>query len=406
MTARTKSPNEIPRVLIVSTHPVQYAAPQYRRLAVDPRIDSMVLFLSMGSVEGAVDEDFGTSLQWDVPLLEGYQWVFPPNRSPRPSVQRFWGLVNPGVWGHVRRSRADIVVLHGYRAVSFWIAWIAARVSKAAVVWTTDATSADPRDRRSWKARLKKHILPWLFRTGDATLVPSSRGRRFVLSLRISPDLVYVTPNAVDNGFFTDRAARSNRLATRLLWGVPKDAFVALFVAKLAEWKRPGDLMRAAAIVPDTWVVIAGDGSLRWDLEDLAASLGIADRVRFLGFVNQSKLPAVYRAADVLVLPSVFEPFGLVVNEAFACGTPAIVSDACGCVDDLIVEDHTGFSFPPGDVEELADRIRRMRATGVQERMAAGARARIDEWGPDANLEASVKVFRELAARRQNRGAR
>ena len=128
--------------------------------------------------------------------------------------------------------------------------------------------------------------------------------------------------------------------------------------------------------------------------------------MRFLGFMNQTELPAVYRAADVLVLPSAFEPFGLVVNEAFACGTPAIASDACGCVEDLIVEGETGFSFPSGDVAALADRLRWIQDPGARERMAAGARARISEWGPEANLEASVAVFRELAARRRHLGAR
>jgi glycosyltransferase involved in cell wall biosynthesis len=390
------------RVLMVSTHPVQYAAPQYRRLAADERVDLTVLFLSMVSVEGAVDEDFGRAVRWDVPLLEGFRWVHLPNRSPRPTVHRFFGLVNPGVWRLVRRARADVVVLYSYRAASFWMAWAAARVARASVVWTTDATTLDPRDRRLSKKWLKYLVLPRVFRTGDATLVPSSRGRRFLLSLGLAPERVHVTPYAVDNEFFASRADLADSIETRRAWGVPKEAFVALFVGKLVEWKRPVDLMRAAAIVPDTWVVFAGDGVLRRQLTELAESVGISERVRFLGFVNQTELPAVYRAADVLVLPSAFEPFGLVVNEAFACGIPAIASNACGCVEDLIVEGETGFSFPSGDVAALADRLRWIRDPDAWERMATGARARISEWGPQANLEASVAVFRELRAQRRH----
>jgi glycosyltransferase involved in cell wall biosynthesis len=390
------------RVLVVSTHPVQYAAPQYRRLAADERVELTVLFLSMASVEGAVDEDFGMTVRWDVPLLEGFRWSYPPNRSPRPSVHRFFGLVNPGVWGFIRRAQADVVVLYGYRAASFWMAWAAARASRASVVWTTDATTLDQRNGRSWKKWLKGLVLPWVFRTGDATFVPSSRGRRFLLSLGLAHERVHVTPYAVDNDSFASRADLADSIETRRAWDLPKEAFTALFVGKLVEWKRPDDLMRAAAIVPDTCVVFAGEGVLRDRLTALAASLGISERVRFLGFVNQTELPAVYRAADVLVLPSAFEPFGLVVNEAFACETPAIASDACGCVEDLIVEGETGFSFPSGDVAALADRLRWIQDRGARERMAAGARARISEWGPEANLEASVAVFRELAARRRD----
>jgi glycosyltransferase involved in cell wall biosynthesis len=257
-----------------------------------------------------------------LPLLEGFRWSHPPNRSPRPSVHRFFGLVTPRVWRLIRRVRAEVVVLCSYRAASLWMAWAAARVSRASVVWATDSTTLDPRDRRSWKKWLKDRVLLWVFRTGDATLVPSSRGRRFLLSLGLAFERVHVTPYAVDNGFFASRADLADSIETRRAWDVPKDAFTALFVGKLVEWKRPGDLLRAAAIVPDSWVVFGGDGVLQSRLTELAASLRISERVRFLGFMNQTELPAVYRGADVLVLPSAFEPFGLVVNEAFACGIP------------------------------------------------------------------------------------
>jgi glycosyltransferase involved in cell wall biosynthesis len=394
------------KVLMVSTHPVQYMAPQYRLLAADERVELTVLFLSMASVEGAVDEDFGRSVQWDVPLLEGFRWSHPPNRSPRPSVHRFFGLVNPGVWRLIRCAGADVVVLFGYRAASFWMAWAAARVSRASVVWGTDATTLDPRDRRSWKKWLKGRVLPWVYRRGDATFVPSSRGQRFMLSLGLAPEHVHLTQYVVDNGFFASRSDLTDAIETRRAWDVPKEAFIALFVGKLVEWKRPGDLMRAAANVPEVWVVFAGDGALKSHLTELAESLGISERVRFLGFMNQTELPAVYRAADVLVLPSAFEPFGLVVNEAFACGTPAIASDACGCVEDLIVEGQTGYSFPSGDVAALADKLRWIQDSGARERMATGARARISEWGLEANLESNVAAIHELAGQRRAHGAR
>ena len=192
------------RVLMVSTHPIQYAAPQYRRLAADERVELTVLFLSMASVEGAVDEDFGRTVRWDVPLLEGFRWSHPPNRSPRPSVHRFFGLVNPGVWRLIRRARADVVVLYGYRAASFWIAWAAARASRASVVWTTDATTLDPKDRRSWKTWLKRRVLPWF--SGREMRSSSHRvgGGGSCSRSALAPDRVHLTQYVVDNGFFAE----------------------------------------------------------------------------------------------------------------------------------------------------------------------------------------------------------
>ena len=100
--------------------------------------------------------------------------------------------------------------------------------------------------------------------------------------------------------------------------------------------------------------MIAGEGSLRASLEEEAKSLGIFARVRFLGFVNQSALPRVYRSADLFVLPSDYEAFGVVVNEAMLCGCPVIVSDRVGARFDLLQEGETGFVFPAGDVGSLA----------------------------------------------------
>ena len=83
------------RALFVTTHPVQYAAPQYRRLSTDPRIDVTVAFLAMHGVESSPDPDFQVEVKWDVPLLDGYRWVLPPNRSFRSSSRGFFGYFNP-----------------------------------------------------------------------------------------------------------------------------------------------------------------------------------------------------------------------------------------------------------------------------------------------------------------------
>jgi glycosyltransferase involved in cell wall biosynthesis len=70
----------------------------------------------------------------------------------------------------------------------------------------------------------------------------------------------------------------------------------------------------AAAAVPDAYLVFVGEGPLRFELEAEAHALGLGDRVRFLGFANQTQLPDIYCASDLMVLPSEYEPFGVVVN--------------------------------------------------------------------------------------------
>ena len=139
-------------------------------------------------------------------------------------------------------------------------------------------------------------------------------------------------------------------------WQIPVSATVMLFCAKLQPWKGPGDALEAfaRANVPNSYLVFAGDGPLRTSIEQRADELGVSERVRILGFVNQSQLPSVYCAADLLVLPSLYEPFGFVVNEAMLCGCPVAVSDRVGAKYDLVRQGETGYVFPTGDVDALA----------------------------------------------------
>lgn len=389
------------RTLLVATHPSQYGAPLFRAYAEHPDLDLTVAYLSLRGAERAHDPGFDTDIAWDVPLLEGYDWINPPNRSPLTRPGSLWSAINPALWSHVRRTRHDVVICQGYRRASFWIAALAAKTSGGSLLFTTDAHTLRPRGGQRWKLPLKKVLVPRILGWADGVVTPSTRGRRFLLDLGLPPERVHLAPYVVDNQFFASRAAQADRAARRRGWAIDEATPAALFCGKLVAWKRPQDPIRAIARTKDVHLVVAGEGPLRRSLEDLAEQLGVSDRVRFLGFINQTDLPEIYAAADVLVLPSEFEPFGLVVNEAFACGTPAVVTDACGSADDLIIEGQTGFVVPTGDIEVLAVRLRQASLPEVSGRLGQAARARITDWGYDQNVTAIVRTCRALTGRTQ-----
>jgi len=158
-----------------------------------------------------------------------------------------------------------------------------------------------------------------------------------LLQVCVDERQVFLAPYAVDNETCARSGDRS-RIQFRRSWGVPDDPLVALYVVNLVPWKRPQDLLNAAARVEGLHIVLAGSGALPPKLEALAAQKELSSRVHLLGFVNQSQLPAVYVASDFLVLPSEYEPFGVVVNEAFTSGRSAIVSNACGAAGDLVLK--------------------------------------------------------------------
>ena len=395
------------RVLILCSHPVQYAAPLFRLFAQDPRLDIQVAYCCLNGAERTVDREFGIPVAWDVPLTEGYSWTRVTNWAPVPGIGRFWGLLNPGVWKLIRKGSFDAIIAYtGYMYATFWLAAAAARISSTPILFGIDANQIEPLDDNKWKVPIKKQIWRGVFHLVDIVLVVSTGGFRLVRSLGVPDDHIVLTPYAVENDWWVTQSDGVDRTEIRRNWGVPPDAVVVLFCAKLQPWKRPQDVLQAFAkdSVRGAYLIYVGEGPMRANLESEARALGIADRVRFLGFVNQSGLPSVYRSADVLVLPSEYDAFGVVVNEAMLCGCAAIVSDRVGARFDLVQEGETGFVFPAGDVGALSALLRQI--LGSPDRLkvlGTAARKRMETWSPHQNLEATI-VALERAVLFRSRG--
>ena len=391
------------RVLAVCSHPVQYMAPIFRRMAQHAQLDLHVAYCSLRGAQPVHDPDFNTTVQWDVPLLAGYAWEEVSNGGS--GTESFFGLQNPGLWKLIRSGKFDAVLCYvGYIHASFWISYFACRSSKTAILFGTDASSIVPRSGAAWKSPLKKAFWPVLFSLADQVIIPSTATRDLIRSLGIPEDRITLTPYSVDNDWWTAQSRQVDRAAIRGAWGASSEAAVILFCAKLQPWKRPLDLLHAfaQARIPDSLLVYAGEGPQRGELEHQAVSLGVARHVRFLGFVNQSQLPAVYTAADVMVLPSEYEPFAVVVNEAFCCGTPVVVSDRVGAARDLIAPVDPTLIYPCGDAPALAQLLRRLLGDrGRLRTLGIAARGRMDAWSPEHNIEATVHAVRCVVERRR-----
>jgi glycosyltransferase involved in cell wall biosynthesis len=174
-------------------------------------------------------------------------------------------------------------------------------------------------------------------------------------------------PYVVDDTFFATRAAEAapGREALRQSLGIEPGRPLLLFCGKLLADKGLIPLVRAMGEVARRWdkgrgaaplLLVAGEGELRGDLESLVAEI-CPGAVRLLGFRNQTELPALYDLCDLFVLPSLFEPWGLVVNEAMAAGRTVIVSDRVGCRVDLVQEGVNGSVARAGDPSALATAI-------------------------------------------------
>jgi glycosyltransferase involved in cell wall biosynthesis len=389
------------RILTIASHPVQYASPIFRLMAQNPQLAFQVAYCSMRGAEVGYDPEFGRSVKWDIPLLDGYAWTDVPNRGS--GSESFFGLRNSGLWEFIREGQFDALICFvSYLRSTFWISYLAARTCGVPFIFGTDASSIEPRDGRKWKRTLKRLAWPLLFRLSSQVLTASSAGRELMRSLGIPDQRISMTLDTVDNDWWSAESARVDRARVRDGLGLKPDDKVILFCGKLQPWKRPLDVLRAfaSAAIPQSTLVFAGDGRLRASIEAEATSLGLRDRVRMLGFVNQSQLPGVYRACDVMVIASDYEPFGLVVNEAMLCGCVVVASDKVGACVDLIVPNVTGFVFGCGDVPGLSRILRDIFAKPHSLReISFRARTQMQNWSPQAGAAALADAVVQAVSR-------
>jgi glycosyltransferase involved in cell wall biosynthesis len=199
----------------------------------------------------------------------------------------------------------------------------------------------------------KALVYPRLLRSFDGFCYVGRRNHEYLQHYGVPEKRLFFSPHCIDNEMFSSKARAEARPRD------PSSPKSVLFAGKLQRIKRPGDVVRALALVGKAGgpvqAVFAGAGELEGELRREAAQSRVL--AQFLGFQNQSRMPSIYSAADVLVLPSEWETWGLAVNEAMACGTPAVVSDTVGCGPDLVEAGLTGLVFPVGDVDALAQAI-------------------------------------------------
>lgn len=381
------------RVLVVATHPIQYQAPLFRALARSTTIDVTVAFLERSN-EPRRDRGFGIEVQWDVDVLEGYRSLELDvvRRSDQdPSAFMARRVVSP-----LRQLRAlspDVVLVLGWNQIGLLQMWGAARFLGVPVLVRGD--SNEKTARAGYKRLLQRALLA----TASGFLAVGKSNRAFYRARGVPDARIVMAPHFVDNRRFSDDSQRETVGAARNAVGVPHDDVCITFVGKLEPIKRVPDLLHAVAQLPDilrqrTTLLIAGTGPDEPALRQLAASLAL--RCVWLGFVNQSSLPAVYRAADLLVLPSTHETWGLVANEAMACCVPVVVSDRVGCADDLVVNGETGAVYPMGDVSALSAVLAGLlRDPAGRGSLARRAQARVFA---DFSIEASVMAIERAAA--------
>ena len=209
---------------------------------------------------------------------------------------------------------------------------------------------------------------------------------------------ITVIPNGVEIGKFEIDVNREN---VKRLYGIEPHERVVLFVGRLVPQKGVDSLIKAIPLIAsrhrNVKFLISGDGWSRGYLEDLAKRTGFGNRIRFLGFIPDSELPKLIASADVLVVPSIYEPFGIVALEGMAAGTPVVAANVGGLAE-IIEHEKTGVLVYPGNPESIAWGVNRVLSDpGFSRWITENAKNKVKEvYSWNAIAEKTVALYERI----------
>ncbi len=380
------------RLVIITEIISPYRLPLFNVLSEQKGVDLHVIFLA---------ETDPTLRQWKVYKQE-IRFSYEVLPSWRMRIAGYNVLLNRGLRQALQAANPDAILCGGYNYLGSWQAlWWARKRSVPFFLWS-ESNRQDIRRRRAVVELLKHEF----FRQCRGFVVPGRSAAEYLLSHKIEGKAIFTAVNAVDNDLFASEAGAARGKAEQLRrdLGLPSRYF--LFVGRLVREKGVFELLSAYSklgeeIREHIGLIFVGDGPCREELERRAASI-VPGLIKFVGFTQREQLAAYYGLAEVLILPTYSDTWGLVVNEAMACGLPVIVSNVAGCVPDLVTEDWNGKTVKPKDVESLRSAM--LSVTSCRkESLLTGANSskRIAEYSPRIWSEGISGMLKSLGEARE-----
>jgi len=368
------------KLAIISTHPIQYNAPLFALISESKIIQTKVFYTWSQSQKSVEDRDFQQTIEWDIPLLEGYEYEFVSNHSKDPGIHHFRGLVNPELIKRIKSWNPDGILVYGWNFHSH-LKTMRYFKNRVPIYFRGDSTLLD--ERSGIKKILRRIFLKWVYYHVDAAFYVGENNKAYFKTHGLKSGELFFAPHAIDNIRFDPDLNKQREKAAKMRenLGVKPDERIFLFVGKFEPKKDPVTLIRAFNEINHnkTHLVMVGNGPEYTQIAKIASR---NDCIHLLPFQNQSKMPSIYQMADLLVLPSKGpgETWGLVVNEAMASGMPVLVSDMVGCNLDLVKDKGNGRIFTAGDINSLKSNLEFLAYSPELQHMGIRSKEIIKDW--------------------------
>jgi glycosyltransferase involved in cell wall biosynthesis len=347
------------KLALVTEIPAPFRVPLFNALA--ERVELRVFFLAARDPRRTHYRVHEDEMRFDYRILDAWELV----RGGR------WLVVSRGSRRALREFGPDAVIAGGWNQPAMWLA---RTLREPTLVWV-ESTLRDERPGLAPLEWLKRRFV----RSAAGVLVPGEASASYVRSLGVPDERIHTAPNAVDTSIFgVERRAH--------------DGCVFLYVGRL-DREKGVDLLLDAFDGIDGELLVVGSGT---ENERLRGAAGAG--VSFLGKLDRDDLPRVYAGADVLVLPSLSEPWGMVLNEGAAAGLALVATDAVGAASDLIEHGANGFRVPAGDTRALHEALATLASdAALRERFGARSRDLARAFTPDAWADAVTEAVRRVS---------
>ena len=377
----------------IATHPIQYQAPLFRAISKVNEIDLEVIYFSNFSVANYRDSEFGTSISWGSDILDGYKFKFLNTFGPKIQQIKTFSPFILGLRKNLFSGKYDAVMVQGWNHYGMLIAAWVCKYYGVKVFIRCEATDhiTSSKGLKKW---IREKILSYYFSLVDVFFAIGRRNKEFYLSRGVDPGRIFLMPYSVDNNFFEDKLTPFEECKIHNLLSLQNNIPIILFSGKLIPRKRPDLLLRAYELLGEDkpYLIFVGDGVMRSEMEARVIKNRL-DRVYFVGFQSQSKIANFYAAADIFVLPSDEETWGLVINEAMVCCCAIIASDRVGSAIDLIRNNVNGVIFESGNVLALKYALNQCLFDKKYEEMGVASKKIIDNSGIAQNVEVLKDVL-------------
>lgn len=342
------------KLAIITSHPIQYNAPWFKLLS-ERNIIKIKVFYTWSQIEKErkYDPGFDKAVEWDIPLLEGYQYTFVKNTSADPGSHHRKGIINPTLNKEIEDWQPDALLVFGWNFISH-LNCIRYFHKRFPIIFRGDSTLLD--EKKSVKTVLRRIFLNWVYSYIDFSLYVGKNNQQYFLKHGLASHQLIYAAHAIDNDRFAepDNLYETQANEYKVQLGIKKNDIILLFAGKLEVKKNPFFLVQLLKkhTDPRLKVIFVGNGKLEASLK--AAALE-DKRILFLDFKNQLEMPGIYRLANLVVLPSAGpgETWGLALNEAMACGKAVSASYKTGGAIDLIQDGENGVLINLVDTSSL-----------------------------------------------------